>query len=450
MSVNSKAVNFLNHITGSAGGWPANTNVGIIGNLDYIVKTGSNDIYFVEMNTNLGLVGSISDQTTMYNSISDYANSLSCDTCYVYGIVEGGKSNPTTFQETLISSSFARHNMTTNFEYNNNTSHTYFSQRGSDDYTGSFHLFAQTPWYSDDNLLNIVSGSFNKLDFRNNLNSSIESGSLIPLFDSSSPTTNTNNPDFIVKNPGVDGGFINNYKMYDWNGSNSRVTNAVASASSGHLVESFIVMSGSSQNLETGRYVYLTTPTQQIQLKDYIVPLLSYKSDGNDGYTIKSYGRTTASGSLIQMFDGSTKQVQDVEVGDVVKSYWPDNMSLSDLDYRDYTNSTLTGSFSGSIVVGVSSDEISDYYLLNETKKLSRANTISSDSDYFVKSGGTWSWKRAGDMSIGDYLLQGNGTELEVTSITEETGTTSFFSLDVEDIDTYFQSDILVHNIPKM
>ena len=51
MSVNSKAVNFLNHITGSAGGWPANTNVGIIGNLDYIVKTGSNDIYFVVQDT---------------------------------------------------------------------------------------------------------------------------------------------------------------------------------------------------------------------------------------------------------------------------------------------------------------------------------------------------------------------------------------------------------------
>ena len=35
---------------------------------------------------------------------------------------------------------------------------------------------------------------------------------------------------------------------------------------------------------------------------------------------------STPSGSLIRMFDDSTKQVQDVEVGDVVKSYKPVGM----------------------------------------------------------------------------------------------------------------------------
>ena len=76
-------------------------------------------------------------------------------------------------------------------------------------------------------------------------------------------------------------------------------------------------------------------------------------------------------------------------------------------------------------------------------------NSKSSDSNYFVKSGDTWSWKKASEISVGNYLLQGDGTELEVTSLTEEVATTTFYSLDVEDIDTYFQSDILVHNIPK-
>ena len=76
-------------------------------------------------------------------------------------------------------------------------------------------------------------------------------------------------------------------------------------------------------------------------------------------------------------------------------------------------------------------------------------NSKSSDSNYFVKSEGNWTWKKTRDISVGDYLLQGDGTELEVTSLTEEAATTTFYSLDVEDIDTYFQSDILVHNIPK-
>lgn len=449
MSVKTKSENYLNYITGSAGGWPSNTNIGVISNIDYLVETGSNNIYFLEFNTNIGIVGSVSDQTSIYNSISDYANEQSCDTCYVYGVSEGNKQKPTTYQQTLISSSFARHNITTNFEYNNNTSHTYFSQRGSDDYTGSFHLFVQTPWYSDDSLLNIVSGSFNKNNFRTILSSSPESASLVPLFDTSSPTTNTNNPDFIVKNPSVDGGIINNYKLYDWNGSNSRITDAITSASSdGHIVENFIVMSGSSQNLTVNKIVYLMTPTGQIELTDFGKAVVPYKSDGNDGYTLKGYGRTSASGSLINMYDGTTKQVQDIEVGDIVKSYWPDGMSLSDVNYRDYTITSLTGSFSSSIVMSVLAQEKEGYYLLNGTRKLSKEDTLTTESDYFVKTSGTWSWKRPSDIVVGDYLLQSDNTELEVTSITEETGTTTFYSLDVEDIDTYFQSEILVHNIP--
>lgn len=449
MSVKTKSENYLNYITGSAGGWPSNTNIGVISNIDYLVETGSNNIYFLEFNTNIGIVGSISDQTSIYNSISDYANEQSCDTCYVYGVSEGNKQKPTTYQQTLISSSFARHNITTNFEYNNNTSHTYFSQRGSNDHTGSFHLFVQTPWYSDDSLLNIVSGSFNKNNFRTILSSSPESASLVPLFDTSSPTTNTNNPDFIVKNPSVDGGIINNYKLYDWNGSNSRITDAITSASSdGHIVENFIVMSGSSQNLTVNKIVYLMTPTGQIELTDFGKAVVPYKSDGNDGYTLKGYGRTSASGSLINMYDGTTKQVQDIEVGDIVKSYWPDGMSLSDVNYRDYTITSLTGSFSSSIVMSVLAQEKEGYYLLNGTRKLSKEDTLTTESDYFVKTSGTWSWKRPSDIVVGDYLLQSDNTELEVTSITEETGTTTFYSLDVEDIDTYFQSEILVHNIP--
>lgn len=190
------------------------------------------------------------------------------------------------------------------------------------------------------------------------------------------------------------------------------------------------------------------TPESQIKLIDLEKGLAPYKSNGNDGYTLRGYGRTSASGSLIDMYDNTTKQVQDVEVGDIVKSYLPEGMSLSDVNYRDYTTSSLTGSFSGSIVMSVSSQEKEGYHLLNGTKKLSKEDTLTTESDYFVKTGGTWSWKRPSDIVVGDYLLQSDNTELEVTSITEETGTTTFYSLDVEDIDTYFQSEILVHNIP--
>ena len=64
----------------------------------------------------------------------------------------------------------------------------------------------QTPWYSDDNLLEIVSGSFNKNTFRTILGSSPESVSLIPVFNTGSfSDTNAYHPDFVVKNPAQDG-----------------------------------------------------------------------------------------------------------------------------------------------------------------------------------------------------------------------------------------------------
>ena len=38
MSVVTKAENYLNYITGSAGGWPSLSNAGIIGNIDYMIN----------------------------------------------------------------------------------------------------------------------------------------------------------------------------------------------------------------------------------------------------------------------------------------------------------------------------------------------------------------------------------------------------------------------------
>ena len=62
----------------------------------------------------------------------------------------------------------------------------------------------QTPWYSDDNLLEIVSGSFNKNTFRTIFSSPVSS-SLTPLFNTGSFTSNPYHPDFVLKNADEDG-----------------------------------------------------------------------------------------------------------------------------------------------------------------------------------------------------------------------------------------------------
>ena len=59
------------------------------------------------------------------------------------------------------------------------------------------------------------------------------------------------------------------------------------------------------------------------------------------------------------------------------------------------------------------------------------------------------SWEQLEDIDIGDYFLDKDANEVQVTSKTEVAQEETFYSLDVEDIDTYFTSDILVHNIPR-
>ena len=44
---------------------------------------------------------------------------------------------------------------------------------------------------------------------------------------------------------------------------------------------------------------------------------------------------SSVSGSLIQMYDNSTKQVQDVQIGDVVKSYKPAGLP-DEFFYQDW------------------------------------------------------------------------------------------------------------------
>jgi hypothetical protein len=458
MSVQTKIENFINHITGSAGGWPANTNIGILMNVDYIKEETTDDVYINEINTNCGMYGSYNQQTASFDVVSDYANEKGCTTAYIYG-TNDGKQNPSSFQQPLISASFARHGISVNFEYNDSTSHTYFSQRGNTDYLSSFHFFVQTPWYSDDTLLNIVSGSFNKNTFRTILNSSPESASLIPIFNTSSfSDTNAYHPDFVVKNPAEDGtAFTNSILFHKYISENPTYQNSV---NSGSLIETYIVPSGSTVGtqgyLKSPKYEYLITPDRPVlinkkdKLDTSIAPKLVLSGDRYHIQNALLY--STPSGSNIRMYDDSQKQVQDVQVGDVVKSYKPVGMPDEFFfeDWLSYSTTDLSGSVaSGSVVVRTMTEDFYGYYLINGSIKVPyMKQAYFKGAKYFIKQGDTWSWGAPDDISIGDYFLDKDGNELEVTSKTEVAQEETFYSLDVEDIDTYFTSDILVHNIP--
>ena len=461
MSVQTKITNLLNHITGSAGGWPTNTNIGIMAGVDYIKEETTDNIYLNEMNTACGIYGSYNEQTASFNLIADYANEKGCTTAFVYGQDDSVKYNPSNFQHPLISASFARHNISCSFEYGDDTNRTYFTQRGQNQYTSSFHFFMQTPFFSDDSLLEIVSGSFNKTTFRTILNSSPESASLVPIFNTSSfSDTNAYHPDFVVKDASRDGtAFDNTILFHKYNSSNPTYQNSVNSGSA--LIETYIVPSGSTLSnqgyLKTTKQDYLLTPDRHILINDKDRFDFSYAPkfilSGDRYHMQNALGVfSSPSGSLIRMFDNSTKQVQDVEVGDVVKSYKPAGMPDEFFfeDWYSYSSTDLSGSVaSGSVVVRTFNQDYYGYYLINGSIKIPvLKQAMMKGGRFFTKQGDTWSWQTPDNINVGNYFLDKDANEVEITSKTEVAQEDTFYSLDVEDIDTYFTSDILVHNIP--
>ena len=455
MSVEGKITSYLNYVTGSAGGWPNLSRAGVLASIDYVIESGSDDVKFYEMNTGVSWEGTSAERTTMFDKISEYAKSQSFDNVHVY------QSDPTTIGFTLIpinrnliSSSFASQNISCSFddqiklEFPEMSDTAYVDQRGNEQYSGSFHLFLCNPRApSGDKLFEIVSGSFDKIAFRNILAASPVSDSLISLFDSSSYTTNTNFPDYVVKDSQQDNSLTFNNKIGFYN------FVSTGSYHLGNIVEKFIIGSGSYYNgksyMSAGKQIYLMTPEKNILLRDtYIVHQTKITKSSLDS-EIWSWGRgseigyTTASGSLITMYDESTKQIQDIDVGDVVKSYQPIGLpdeSLGNI-YASYSTTDLSGSFaSGSVVIDIYSEEVPSYWLANNSIK------YTYKSHHFVKKDDTWSFSL--DIEVGNYLLDKDGNEVEITSISEVLESETFYSLNVEDIDTYFQSEILVHNLP--
>ena len=54
-------------------------------------------------------------------------------------------------------------------------------------------------------------------------------------------------------------------------------------------------------------------------------------------------------------------------------------------------------------------------------------------------------------LASADRMFDKDGNQIEVVSVQDNFlgSEATFYSLDVEDVDTYFSSDILVHNLPK-
>lgn len=266
-------------------------------------------------------------------------------------------------------------------------------------------------------------------------------------------------PDVVVKSPSSDIKSGN----YFFNIHNDTTSSLESYVSSGYVVEEYIIPDTINGSLQTDcirglvlhtndENIYLTRNDSDLRGYSYRKTPVVSGSVGTNQFLI-SYAHnpdTFITNTPIRMSDGSTKNVQDIVVGDIVKSYnipgSPDdeafgNIYLSPL--LTWTTSSISNAeLTSSVVTGVGSDTLEQHYLINDTYK------VGSGATMFIKSGSEYLFQLPAKISVGNKLFNSSQQEVNIDSIELVSESSVFYSLDVEEIDTYFGSDILVHNLP--
>ncbi|MFH1100866.1 MAG: PKD domain-containing protein [Methanobacteriota archaeon] len=114
------------------------------------------------------------------------------------------------------------------------------------------------------------------------------------------------------------------------------------------------------------------------------------------------------SGTQITMFDGSRKNIEDIKVGDLVKSF-------------DTSNRITAGGFVTK-VYHHTAEEMSEYYLI-----INKAIRVTPTHLLFVNG----EWIPAGSVQVGDHLLRSNGAQIPITSIEKVYNQVATYNFDI-------------------
>ena len=168
-------------------------------------------------------------------------------------------------------------------------------------------------------------------------------------------------------------------------------------------------------------------------------------------------GGCFAYGTQILMSDGTTKNIEEIMVGDVVKSMSIPDMPIvegTDDDwntYKDFSaNSLVSSSLSTATVKRAVTDSYDNYY------KITLGNgdilKVTFEHPLFIQRDGVYQWTKVNHTELSSSLKttdllvdkdKNTQTILSIDYVDEilDTGT-----IDVEDLDVYFANNYLVHN----
>jgi hypothetical protein len=446
-SLRDKSLEVANLFTQSVHWDGEQNNEGILGMYDWVASDG--DIYLAEINTNLRM-RNIDTNWVDFDALNTFLGSGGYNKlCVVCDNTEVGAKPQDGFL-THLSSSLS----SADIEYEKILVDPYpvvIPEISSSD----ANVFVMKISYDTDN--SIGEYSANKLSFNNYVSSS-GLYSYQPRKYADLPSDFSNGagvPDVVVKSPNTDLKRGNSFLDL-----NDATTGSLSDyVNSGSVVEEYIVPDVIVGSLQTDviRGLVLHTSSSSVYLTSDSSNLRGYScrktpvASGSNEYKINYLHNpdTFIEGTPIRMHDGSSKDVEDIQIGDIVSSYnipgQPEDTAgpfqLSNM-WSWSTSSIENAELTSSVVTGWGSDELDQYYLINSSYK------IGTGASLFVKSGSEYCFKLPEYVETGMKILSSSEEEINIDSISLVSETTTFYSLDVEEIDTYFGSDILVHNLP--
>ena len=158
-------------------------------------------------------------------------------------------------------------------------------------------------------------------------------------------------------------------------------------------------------------------------------------------------------GTLIQMGDGTSEYIENLNVGDEVLSLDLPGLPDEDLGRDVWMPYTLRA---------MSDDELLDLYTKHKsTAKIESLFYDFEDGYYNINDGdinvtkahefwvfqdGLWRWKRANELEVGSLLYTFIGGIKPIESIKFVSGEVEVIQFDVEPLDVYFAAGVLVHN----
>lgn len=149
----------------------------------------------------------------------------------------------------------------------------------------------------------------------------------------------------------------------------------------------------------------------------------------------------------VTMADGSSKLIQDVQVGDVLMSYDIDGLPLASDNpsiLNTWSSLSLTGSPSITTVMSIKPFVINSYVVINDNIK------TSPEHRHLVKTGSTWSFKRAIDVVVGDVFMTEAGVEQTITDVHVVNNSETVYKMDVENLDVFYANGVLTHNAKQL